>query len=213
MRRSAFLTLLAACLLAGEATATPIWDSTTETGYYWTDPGFLIDNANNELPDPMFISTLQFGCYWPGTGTYDALIAVWSGWPSDPSWDINDDLLAGWNVTGLESGGWIVTLDLSTYSVVLQPGHFSLGYDASVDDAGLIIAHRDYGMYPYDLQYDIFWTADGVAPDPDGSWWFGGDPEGSFYWKVEGEVVPEPTSLALVAVAGFGLLWWRRRSH
>lgn len=85
-------------------------------------------------------------------------------------------------------------------------GTFLLGLQFSND-------HTDNGWRltsGLDVNGNVMWIFDTDVANPEGSFDFGGSPAATFYIVVEGNPVPEPTSLTLLAIGGIVALGRRR---
>lgn len=182
-------------------TTIPVYDNTVnESGYYYNTAG-LEEGDDLMMTAGGQIDHFAFGYYDPsGDGAvttaadvrfYDMATFVGDG---------TDVPLAAYSVTNLPGeGGWIVDVDLDTPSPVMPADIvMSVQFDNTVD-AGLLI----YDPPVIGSSADMFWLNDGS-----GNWYyFGGNPVANFALEVE--MVPEPASLALLALGGLALL--RRR--
>ncbi len=182
-------------------TTNPVYDNTVNSsGYYYNTNG-LEEGDDLEMTAGGQMDHFAFGYYDPsGDGAvttsaevrfYD--IATFVG-------DGTDTPIVSYTVTDLPGeGGWIVGVDLDTPSPVLPANIvMSVQLDNAVD-AGLLI----YDPPTIGASQDMFWLNDGT-----GNWYyFGGNPVANFALEVE--MVPEPASLALLALGGLALL--RRR--
>jgi hypothetical protein len=205
----------------GSRVGYPVYDNTTNPIF-----GFAA-NPNALIGDDL---TLDFTGA-PGNILEDVSFVVYNSSNSTAIMDTVDVDISVFNLDPI-SGSYVFAGKITFAGLTpnLTPGYFSTYYADGLASLGIALEsdilmgiqmyNVTAGVQPGTIGYnppsiggsaDLFWFDNTVATPPgtaQGWYWFGGPPYvANFYWGVG--VVPEPTSLVLLALGGLTLV--RRR--
>ncbi len=230
------IALSALALLTTAASAQLIYDNTiTSTGYYFANEGATNIGGNtitalvadDITPAAGYvgqtISRIGFGVV-NGNGasvTLRPLLRMWDGTGTGGG---PGNLINGWNFNPVTiSGNSFQGFTFTPNGLTVPSGLFWLGmtFDDNNGTTGISVTQlNSIGMALFNppaigTSQDAFFVTDTagsflVNNPVGGIYWFNGNPVANFYFSIQ--VVPEPTGMALMGLAGLIAFAVRRRS-